>query len=331
MKAMTAMDEMSKGEFRRTASTFRNFIKADGSTPYTVETERYHLIISYACPWACRCLTMVKLKGLDDVVGVTVVDPIFVKTRPDDDEDKHHGWAFSESDDKFVGGAKTVREFYENNSENANKFTVPILYDKVRNEIVNNESSEILRMFGQEMNSLANRNKDWDPFPDTLKEQIESSNEWIYPMINDGVYRAGFAQSQEAYDVAVKDVFDGLEKVEEILSKQRYNSSPTQITEADIRLFVTLVRFDEVYHGHFKCNKKYIRDYNNITNYIRELYQITGIDETVNMYHIKHHYHGSHPTINKFGIVPLGANTVEDFNKPHNRGELFPLKQLCLV
>lgn len=331
MKAMTAMDEMSKGEFRRTASTFRNFIKADGSTPYTVETGRYHLIISYACPWACRCLTMVKLKGLDDVVGVTVVDPVFVKTRPDDDEDKHHGWAFNESDGKFVGGAKTVREFYENISDSVNKFTVPILYDKVRNEIVNNESTEILRMFGQEMNSLATRNKDWDPFPDTLKEQIESVNEWIYPMINNGVYRAGFAQSQEAYDVAVKDVFDGLEKVEEVLSKQRYISSPTQITEADIRLFVTLVRFDEVYHGHFKCNKKYIRDYNHITNYIRELYQITGVDETVNMHHIKHHYHRSHPTINKFGIVPVGANTVEDFSTPHNRGELFPLKQLCLV
>ena len=271
-----------------------------------------------------------KLKGLDDVVGVTVVDPIFVKTRPDDDEDKHHGWAFNESD-KCIGDAKTVRDFYENHSDSVNKFTVPILYDKVKNEIVNNESSEILRMFGQEINSLATRNKDWDPFPDSLKEQIESVNEWVYPLINNGVYRAGFAQSQEAYDVAVKDVFDGLDKVEDILSKQRYISSPTQITEADIRLFVTLVRFDEVYHGHFKCNKKYIRDYENITNYIRELYQITGVDETVNIYHIKEHYHRSHPTINKFGIVPLGGNTIDDFIKPHNRGELFPLKQSCLV
>ena len=273
---------------------------------------------------------MIKLKGLDDSIGVTVTDPLFHKTRPDDEEDTHCGWVFDDSDDKFLEGAKTVRKFYENHSDTAYKFTVPILYDKVRKEIVNNESSEILRMIGQEMNSFATRNQDWDPYPDTLKESIDSVNVWIYPKINNGVYRSGFASTQEAYDAAVNDVFEALDKVEEILSKQRYIASPTDITEADIRLFVTLVRFDEVYHGHFKCNRKYVREYEHITNYVRELYQITGMDQTVNMYHIKQHYHRSHESINKFGIVPVGSNTEKDFKKSHNRHELFPLDHLSL-
>lgn len=273
---------------------------------------------------------MIQLKGLDDTIGVTVTDPLFHKTRPEDEEDTHCGWVFEDSDDKFLDGAKTVRKFYENHSDTANKFTVPILYDKVRKEIVNNESSEILRMIGQEMNSFATKNQDWDPYPENLKESIDSVNEWIYPKINNGVYRTGFASTQEAYNAAVNDVFQALDKVEDILSKQRYVASSTAITEADIRLFVTLVRFDEVYHGHFKCNRKYIREYEHLTNYVRETYQITGMPQTVNMYHIKQHYHRSHPSINKFGIVPMGSNTEENFKKSHNRNDLFPLEHLSL-
>jgi len=330
MKVKTSMDEVGlKGEFKRTESKFRSFISAGENSKYPPETGRYHLIISFACPWACRCLSMIKLKGLDDVIEVTVVDPIFAKTRPDKKEDTHRGWVFSEKD-KF-DGAETVREFYEKHSDNADKFTVPILYDKERKEIVNNESSEIMRMLGQEMNGFATRNKEWDLYPDGLKNQIESVNEWIYPQINNGVYRSGFSQTQNAYEVAVKDVFDGLDRVEEILSKQRYIASPLYFTEADIRLFVTLVRFDEVYHGHFKCNQKCLREYQHITNYIREIYQITGIADTVNMHHIKEHYHRSHPSINVFGIVPIGSDCVADFKKAHNRDDLFLLEKQSVV
>jgi len=328
-EAKTAMDETVKGAFQRTESKFRNFISSDNGSIYKPATGRYHLIISFACPWACRCLAMIKLKGLDDVIGVTVVDPIFAKTRPDDKEDTHHGWAFNENEQ--VEGAKTVREFYEMCDPTLNKFVVPILYDTLRKEIVNNESSEIIRMFGKEMNAFATRNKEWDLYPESIKNQIDTVNEWIYPQINNGVYRSGFATSQGAYDVAVKDVFDGLDRVEDILSKQRYIASPDAFTEADIRLFVTLVRFDEVYVGHFKCNKKCLREYHHITNYVREIYQIPGIADTVNMHHIKEHYHRSHPTINKFGIVPIGSDSEVDFSKPHNRDDLFPLENKSIV
>lgn len=274
-------------------------------------------------------LMMIKLKGLDEVIGVTVVDPVWVKTRPNDDEDTHHGWSFNEND-KFEG-ADTVRDFYEKCDPDVYKFVVPVLYDKQRKEIMNNESSEIIRMFGKEMNAFASKNKEWDLYPENLQKQIDSVNEWVYPQINNGVYRTGFSQTQEAYEEAVNDVFDGLDRVEEILSKQRYIASPDVFTEADIRLFVTLVRFDEVYVGHFKCNKKRISDYHHIPNYVREIYQIPGIADTVNMDHIKEHYHQSHPMINKFKIIPAGPNAKADFKKPHNRDELFPLEDKSVV
>jgi len=253
---------------------------------------------------------------LDDVISVTVVEPVMVKTS---DKDNHHGWAFSDEDQPK--GAKTVRAFYEMHSDHVSKFTVPILYDNKLGKIVSNESSEIIRMLGQEFNELATKNKDLDLYPEASREEIDSVNEWVYPQINNGVYRSGFAQTQEAYEEAVADVFAGLDRAEDILSKQRYIASSDQITEADIRLFVTLVRFDEVYHGHFKCNKKRIADYPNLVNYTREIYQLDGISETVDMHHIKEHYHRSHPTINPFGIVPVGPGV--DFSLPHDRAEKF--------
>mmetsp|Transcript_2979 Transcript_2979/g.5029 ORF Transcript_2979/g.5029 Transcript_2979/m.5029 type:complete len:344 (+) Transcript_2979:166-1197(+) len=312
-KAQSAMEEVSKnGAFVRTDATFRNWIKADGSTEFAPEKGRYHLVVCLACPWASRCLAVRKIKGLDDVIGVTATKPIFDRTS---DKDKHTGWIFEE-DDQFLG-ARTVRELYEGQEGQSSKFTVPILYDLKTDKFVSNESSEIIRMLNSEFNEFATKNKDLDLYPESNRDKIDEVNEWVYPMINNGVYRSGFAQSQEAYDEAVDEVFEGLDTAEEILSNQTFIASDDKISEADIRLFVTLVRFDEVYHGHFKCNKKRIEDYPNLSNYTRHIYQMDGIADTVDMFHIKEHYHRSHPSINPFGIVPKGPGV--DFMKPHNR------------
>lgn len=310
--------DASTGAYVRKDSVFRNWVKADGSTEYTPEAGRYHLIISYACPWACRCYAVLKLKGLENVIDVTIVKPVFEKTS---DKDSHTGWVFHEEDHDKVG-AKTVRELYEGVSKGV-RFTVPIFLDKQRNEIVNNESSEIIRMLGNEFNDFATSNADLDLYPENYREAIEDVHEWVYPQINNGVYRAGFAQSQQAYDQAVSDVCEGLDHAEDVLSRQRYIATEKEITEADIRLFVTLVRFDEVYHGHFKCNYKRISDYPNLENYVREIYQFDGISDTVNMEEIKLHYHKSHESINPFGIVPIGPGV--DYSQEHDRDIKFPL------
>ncbi|KAB2081748.1 hypothetical protein ES319_A05G151700v1 [Gossypium barbadense] len=319
--ARSALDEMSdSGAFMRTASTFRNFISRDPGSQFPPESGRYHLYVSYACPWASRCLAYLKIKGLDKAIGFTSVKPIWERTK---ETDEHMGWVFPTSDTEEPGaapdpfnGAKSIRELYELASTNyTGKYTVPVLWDKKFNTIVSNESAEIIRMLNTEFNDIA-ENPAVDLYPPHLRAKIDKTNEWIYSGINNGVYKCGFARKQEPYDEAVKQLYDALDQCEEILSKQRYLCGNI-LTEADIRLFVTLIRFDEVYVVHFKCNKKLLREYPNLFNYTKDIYQIPGMSSTVNVQHIKRHYYGSHPSINPFGIIPVGPNI--DYSSPHDR------------
>eukprot|EP00270_Netrium_digitus_P000062 TRINITY_DN1008_c0_g1_i1.p1 TRINITY_DN1008_c0_g1~~TRINITY_DN1008_c0_g1_i1.p1 ORF type:complete len:414 (-),score=83.25 TRINITY_DN1008_c0_g1_i1:88-1302(-) len=318
--AVTALDEISKdGAFIRTSSTFRNSITADGSTGFPAVAGRYHLYVSFACPWASRCLAFLKLKGLDDIIGVTVVKPKWERTR---EGEAHFGWPFSSvageeegTEPDPINGAKFVRDLYEMADPASKKFSVPVLWDKEQKTIVNNESAEITRMFNDQFNDLA-KNPSLDLYPPHLRAKIDEVNAFVYDDINNGVYKCGFAVKQQAYEDAFMRLYAALDKCESILSGQRFVAGDV-LTEADIRLFVTLIRFDEVYAVHFKCNKKLIREYPNLFNYTKDVYQIPGIAETVNMQHIKKHYYGSHPSINPFGIVPLGSDI--DYSSPHDR------------
>ncbi|EOY27559.1 Glutathione S-transferase family protein isoform 2 [Theobroma cacao] len=319
--ARSALDEMSdSGAFMRTASTFRNIISRDPNSRFPPESGRYHLYVSYACPWASRCLAYLKIKGLAKAISFTSVKPIWERTK---ETDEHMGWVFPTSNteepdaepDPF-NGAKSIRKLYELASTNyTGKYTVPVLWDKKFKTIVSNESAEIIRMLNTEFNDIA-ENPALDLYPSHLRAQIDETNEWIYSGINNGVYKCGFARQQGPYDEAVKQLYEALDKCEEILSKQRYICGNV-LTEADVRLFVTLIRFDEVYAVHFKCNKKLLREYPNLFNYTKEIYQIPGISSTVNVQHIKKHYYGSQPSINPFGIIPLGPNI--DYSSPHDR------------
>lgn len=317
----SALDEMSNdGAFKRTESTFRNFISRDPSAEFPAVADRYHLYISYACPWASRCYAFLKLKGLEHAIGLTVTKPKWERTREGED---HFGWVFPSTPDEEPGaqpdplnGVKSIRELYELAVPGySGKYTVPVLWDKEKKTIVNNESAEIVQMFNSEFDHLA-KHPDRDFFPSHLRGSIEEVNGWTYNSINNGVYRCGFAKQQKPYDEAVKELFDGLDRCEDILGKQRYICGNV-LTESDIRLFVTLIRFDEVYVVHFKCNKRLIREYPNLFNYTKDIYQIPGILDTVNMYHIKKHYYGSHPSINPYGIIPIGSNI--DYSTPHDR------------
>ncbi|KAF6025247.1 hypothetical protein EB796_016457 [Bugula neritina] len=304
-----------KGAFVRGDSTFRNWIKADGSTQFPPEANRYHLYVSYACPWANRTLILRSMKGLQKIITVDVVDWLL---------DMSKGWQFSPEKKgctpDTVKGCKSLRDVYGGDGYTG-KVTVPVLYDKKMNVIVNNESSEILRMLNSEFNDFCEtpEQRDLNLYPESLRAKIDAINEWIYPMVNNGVYKSGFAKSQEAYDAAVTELFQALDQVEEILSKNRYLTGDS-LTEADIRLFVTLVRFDAVYVLHFKCNRRRIVDYPNMWGYVKEIYQLPGVAETVNMEHIVKHYHMSHPSINQFRIVPI--NPIIDFNEKHGRDKL---------
>lgn len=319
--ARSALDEMSEsGAFVRTPSTFRNLISKDPNSTFPAEAGRYHLYVSYACPWASRCLAYLKIKGLDKAISYTSVKPIWGRTK---DSDDHMGWVFPASDTEEPGagvdpfnGAKSIRELYEIASTNyAGKYTVPVLWDKKQKTIVNNESEEIIRMLNTEFNDLA-ENAALDLYPSHMQGHINEVNSWVYDGINNGVYKCGFAKKQEPYNEAVQKLYEALDRCEEILSKQRYISGKT-LTEADVRLFVTLIRFDEVYAVHFKCNKKLLREYPNLFNYTKDIYQIPGMSSTVHMEHIKKHYYGSHPSINPFGIIPSGPNI--DYTIPHDR------------
>lgn len=325
--ATTSLQEMSTdGEFKRTASTFRNFISRDGSTGFPAVAGRYHLYISYACPWASRCYAFLKLKGLEEAIGLTVTKPKWERTREGED---HFGWVFPSMEDEEPGaqpdvlnGTKSVRELYELAVPGySGKYTVPVLWDKEKRTIVNNESAEIVQMLNNEFPQIA-KHPDCDLIPIHLKSSIDEVNSLIYDSINNGVYRCGFAKQQKPYDEAVKELFTALDRCEAILSTQRYLCGNV-LTESDIRLFVTLIRFDEVYTVHFKCNKKLIREYPNLFNYTKDIYQADGISDTVNMYHIKKHYYGSHPSINPFGIIPIGSDV--DFSSRHDRDRFHAL------
>lgn len=296
------------GKFVRPETQFRHQITRDGSSGYPAEAGRYHLYVSYACPWAHRTLLMRKLKHLEDSISVSVVDPYM------NDED---GWKFSDYPGAVrdpVFQADFLYQIYQQAKPDMTGWvTVPVLFDKQTKTIVNNESPEIILM-------LNNCFDGPDFYPVELREKIEEVNEWVYHKINNGVYKSGFASTQAAYEEAVIELFQALDRVEEILGKNRFLTGD-RFTTADIRLFTCLVRFDAVYVGHFKCNLKRIVDYENIWNYVKEIYQMPGVAETVNMDHIKGHYYRSHKWINPNGIVPSGP--VLDFNEPHNRQSKF--------
>jgi len=287
------------GKFKRQESIFRNWVKADGSTPFTPEKNRYRLYVSLACPWAHRTLVFRALKGLEDVIDVVTVEPLMLD----------HGWI-------LPGNIPFHSIYTKAQNDYTGRVTVPVLWDKNLNTIVSNESSEIIRMLNSEFDELATK-KVADLYPEDLRVQIDEINGFIYPNINNGVYKTGFATTQNAYEEAYTNLFNALDKIEDTLNHSRYLVGD-QLTEADWRLFTTLVRFDAVYVGHFKCNKKRIADYPNIWGYLKELYQIPGIADTVDMKHIKSHYYASHTMINATAVVPLGPEV--NFFAPHGRG-----------
>ena len=304
----------SGGRFIRTESQFRNWVTADGSAGPTgkagfkAEPGRYHLYVSYACPWAHRTLIFRALKQLQDVISVSVVDHYM----------GGEGWTFYEKDgatpDHLFGAIRLHEIYTRADPSYSGRVTVPVLWDKQQNTIVSNESSEIIRMLNSAFNDFGDASLDF--YPEALRGEIDAINALVYPNINNGVYRAGFATTQEAYEEAFGQLFEALDQVEERLSRQRYLVG-NQLTEADWRLFTTLLRFDPVYVGHFKCNRQRIADYPNLSNYTRELYQVQGVAPTVNMKHIKAHYYGSHKTINPTGIIPVGPEI--DYSAPHDR------------
>lgn len=290
------------GEFKRQDSRFRSWLSVDGESGFKAEKGRYHLYVSLACPWAHRTLIFRKLKQLEGYIDVTVVDPIMLE----------NGW---EMNDALYGFDYLYQLYLKADAQYEGRVTVPVLWDKKTETIVSNESSEIIRMFNTAFNHLTGNEDDYYPVP--LRDEIDTLNERIYHTINNGVYRAGFATTQDAYADAFQQLFDSLDWIEQRLSAQRYLAGQ-QITEADWRLFTTLIRFDAVYFGHFKTNRQQIAEYPAISHYVRELYQIEGVAQTVNLDQIKTHYYASHLGINPTGIVPVGPQ--QDFNSAHNRG-----------
>ncbi len=299
------------GRFVRQDSSFRSWIRADGSTDFAPAAGRYHLFVSLACPWAHRTLIVRKLKGLEDAISVSVVHPLMAKD----------GWTFANPDgtedvtgDDILGKDHLHQVYTEADPRYTGRVTVPILWDREHGTIVNNESSEIIRMFNAEFGDLADSSIDL--YPEALRAEIDELNEFIYPNVNNGVYRCGFATSQEAYEEAFAGLFSALDELDARLATRRYLLGDAS-TEADWRLFTTLVRFDAVYVGHFKCNRQRIADYPNLSGYLRDLYQQPGVAETTNFEHIKRHYYESHSTINPTGVVPVGPEL--DLDRPHDR------------
>ncbi len=302
------------GEFTREAAQLRNWITADGKAGpsgkagFSAESGRYHLYVANACPWAHRTLIFRQLKNLQAHVSVSVVSPIMLE----------NGWTFDRSEGSsgdHLHNMDFMHQIYTAHKiDYSGRVTVPVLWDKKNNCIVSNESSEIIRMFNSAFNGITNNHDDY--YPTALHEKIETVNQRVYHCINNGVYRAGFATSQTAYEKAYGELFDALHWVEATLSEQAYLCGDV-ITEADWRLFTTLIRFDAVYHGHFKCNQQRLEDYPNISNYLRALYQWPEVAKTVNFDHIKRHYYSSHTMINPTRVVPVGP--AIDYSRPHNR------------
>ena len=304
----------SDGHFVRKSAQFRNWITPDGAAGPTgkggfkAEAGRYHLYVSLACPWAHRTLIFRALKGLEDLISLSVVHWYMAE----------NGWTFEAGHDVIpdnVNDAEFMHQVYTNaKPDYSGRVTVPVLWDKKTGTIVSNESSEIIRMFNCAFDGIGAL--DGDYYPKNLRTQIDELNDRIYNTLNNGVYRCGFATTQSAYEAAINPLFDTLDWLEAILSETRFLTG-TSITEADWRLFTTLIRFDPVYVGHFKCNLRRIIDYPNLSNYLLDLYQQPGLSETVNMKHIKEHYYGSHETINPSRVVPMGPDI--DFTETHNR------------
>lgn len=306
------------GRFERQASRFRNWVTADGSSGpegeggFKAESGRYHLYVSYACPWAHRTLVMRAWKGLESHIDVSVVHPLMLE----------NGWEFRTDFDAANGdrlyGLDKLYELYRKADANyTGHVTVPVLWDRERETIVNNESAEIIRMLGSAFDDIGARPGNY--YPADLRGQIDAINATVYDRVNNGVYKAGFATTQEAYDEAVTALFETLEDLERRLGESRYLVGNT-LTEADLRLWTTLVRFDAVYVTHFKCDRKRIVDYPNLHGLLCDIYQMPGVADTVHMDHIRRHYFGSHPTINPYGIVSIGP--IADFDAAHGRERL---------
>ncbi|WP_417868460.1 glutathione S-transferase family protein [Vibrio furnissii] len=296
----------SGGHFVREDAGFRGWIDNDADAQFAPEPGRYHLYVSLACPWAHRTLIFRALKQLEAYIDVTIVCPDMMSD----------GWQFGIPEPLF-GHTKLHQVYTQAKADYTGRVTVPVLWDKKTNTIVSNESSEIIRMFNSAFNALTGNEEDY--YPEHLRALIDEWNEYIYPNINNGVYRCGFATTQEAYEEAYESLFAALDKVESHLATHRYLAGNV-ITEADWRLFTTLIRFDAVYVGHFKCNKKRIADYPHLNGYLKELYQVPGVKETTDFYHIKRHYYFSHTTINPTQIVPVGPDL--DLESAHGRDTL---------
>lgn len=308
----------SGGKFVRSTAGFRNWVTPDGAPGpsgaggFSAESGRYHLYVSLACPWAHRTLIFRALKDLTDHIDVSVVHPDMLGD----------GWTLDTdfpgaTGDRVMGHAFLRDVYTAADPDISGRVTVPILWDKARQTIVSNESSEIIRMFNSAFNGLTGNTDDY--YPAGLRAEIDALNTRVYETVNNGVYRAGFATTQAAYDSAVRDVFDSLDWLEDLLSRSRYLTGD-RVTEADWRLFPTLVRFDPVYHLHFKCNRRRIIDYPNLWTYTRDLFQVPGVSDTLNLDHIVRHYHYSHDSLNPHRIIPI--NPVLDFTAPHGRDQL---------
>ncbi|WP_029655223.1 glutathione S-transferase family protein [Marinobacter daepoensis] len=308
--------ETTGGKFEREAARFRHWVTADGAPGpagkggFSAESGRYHLYVSMACPWAHRTLIFRKLKGLESHVSLSVVHPDMVE----------HGWEFRPGDDlhrDHLYNSDYMHQIYTRAAPDySGRVTVPVLWDKHKETIVSNESAEIIRMFNSAFDGLAGVRADLDFYPEYLRSEIDSVNERVYDTVNNGVYKAGFATAQGRYEDAYNALFASLDWLERELARKRYLTGK-QLTEADWRLFTTLVRFDAVYYSHFKCNRQQIRDFPNLSGYLRELYQVPGVAETVDMGQIKRHYYVSQRTINPTQIVPVGPRL--DFEAPHGR------------
>lgn len=293
-----------KGHFKRQTSSFRDFI---GQSQFPAQKGRYQLIVSHACPWAHRCVIFRELKALHDYVGLSVVDPIMLE----------HGWEFKQKQAPIQAMNYLYELYLKADPHYQGRVTVPVLWDLELNQIVNNESSEIIRMFNKAFNHLTHQTSDF--YPKHLQTEINTHNQRIYNGINNGVYKVGFSTSQSVYETELKQLFETLDFYENHLKQQRYLCG-NELTEADWRLFTTLIRFDAVYVGHFKCNIKRIQDYPHLQGYLKDLYQHKGIKQTVHFKDIKTHYYVSHPMINPTQIIPQGPEL--DLDSPHQREQL---------
>ncbi|HME82084.1 MAG TPA: glutathione S-transferase family protein [Candidatus Eremiobacteraceae bacterium] len=304
-------EQAEDGSFVRQQDMFRDCVTADGRSGYPAEAGRYHLYVSLACPWASRMVILRKLLGLEDIVGMTVVDPVR-------DE---RGWAFRDgpgySKDPINGFAYLSEAYFATDPGYRGRFTVPVLWDTKTKRIVCNSDDDMMRMFELEFSAFVKH--DLDLYPAEHRAEIDALNVWIYETFNDGVYRAGFATAQGPYERAARSVFETLDALEDRLAKRRYLFGPRPL-ETDWRLFVTLVRFDPVYYVHFKCNMRLVAQYPNLFGYLRDLYQIDGVADTVNFDHIKRHYYITHDDINPTRLVPIGP--AQDLNAPHGRERL---------